>query len=90
VRQTAVATVISGPGRTTGGSFGARRPGLPQVEFVFGQPPLDERRLKHPDYLLVVGVRRAELATALASRGCYLISRPCHHGTSPPAWCREA
>jgi hypothetical protein len=62
-------------------------PAYPQVEFVFGQPPLDERRLEHLDHLLAVGVRRAALATALALalRGWYLTSRPCHHGTSPPA-----
>jgi hypothetical protein len=63
---------------------GREGPAYPQVEFVFAQPPLDERRLEHLDHLLAVGVRRAELATALALRGCYLISRPCHQGTSPP------
>jgi hypothetical protein len=57
----------------------------PQVEFVFGQPPVDERRLEYLDHLLAVGVRRAELATPLAFCGCYLISRLCHHGASPPA-----
>ena len=45
---------------------GRERLAHPQVEFVFGQPPLDERRLEHLDHLLAVSVRRAELATALA------------------------
>jgi len=64
---------------------GRERLAHPQVEFVFGQPPLDERRLEHLDHPLAVSVRRAELAAPLAFCGCYLISRPDHHGASPPA-----
>jgi hypothetical protein len=64
---------------------GRERLAHPQIEFVFGQPPMDERRLEHFDHPLAVSVRRAELAAPLVFRGCYLISRPDHHGASPPA-----
>jgi hypothetical protein len=57
----------------------------PQVESAFSEPILDERHLERLDHLLPLGVRRAEPAIALDSRGCYLISRPCHHGAFPSA-----
>jgi hypothetical protein len=53
------------------------------VEFVLGQHALHERGLEGADHLLAVGVRGAEFTTAPAFCGCYLISRPCHHGASP-------
>jgi hypothetical protein len=55
------------------------------VELVFVQPALYERDLELLGRLLAVGVGRAEVAAVSAFRGCYLISRPCHHGASPPA-----
>ena len=65
--------------------MGPRRERLahPLVEFVLGQHALHERGLEGAYHLLAVGVRRAEVATAPAFRGCYLIPRPCHHGASP-------
>jgi hypothetical protein len=64
---------------------GPRRERLahPLVEFVLGQHALHERGLEGADHLLAVGVGRAEFTTALAFCGGYLISRSCHHGTSP-------
>jgi hypothetical protein len=55
---------------------GRERLAYPQIKFAFGQAPLYERRLEHLDCLLAVGVGGAELATAAAFCGCYLISRP--------------
>jgi hypothetical protein len=69
---------------------GRERLTYPQIEFVFGQPPLDERRLEHLDNLLAVGVRRAEVAPAACGRSCPLVSRPCRHDASPPCVMREA
>jgi hypothetical protein len=60
--QTAVATVISGPGR--------ERLADPQIEFVLSQPPLDERRLEHLDHLLAAG------GCHLISRPCHRGASP--------------
>src|SRR5437016_6337828 len=53
----------------------------PRIQFTLGQPPLHERGLEHRDHLLVVGVRRPEVATA--RRGCHLVSRLCRHWRLP-------
>jgi hypothetical protein len=57
----------------------------PLVEFVFGQHALHERGLEGIDHPPAIGVRRAEFSAAPVACGCHLITRPCHHGASPPA-----
>ena len=56
----------------------------PHVQFVFGQPVLHERGFQQLDYPLAVGMGCAESTLPPALCDCSLISRPCHHGASPP------
>jgi len=74
---------VAGNSRQLGIGPRRKRPVHPEVERLFRQPFVGERRLEYVDGLLAISVRCAKVP-AVGSPFRHLVSRPCHHAPPQP------